>query len=61
MATARVLLLIYGGGGLLVYGGITRGADGLNRTFGQPIRPAEGPAGLPAIFSAETRGGGVMD
>ena len=53
VATAGVLLLIYRGGGLLVHGGITRGGDGLNRTD----RPAEGPAGLPAIFSAKTRGG----
>ena len=55
------------GAGLLVYGGITtRGGDGLNRTFSPPIgwpkvrpdfRPAKGLAGLPAIFSAETRGG----
>ena len=37
MATARVLLLVSGGGGVLVYGGIsTRRGDRLNRTFGRP-------------------------
>ena len=59
----RSLVIDIRGGGVLVYGGIaTRGGDGLNRTFGRPKvwpdfrpadRPAEGPAGLLAIFSAE--------
>ena len=58
VATAGVLLLIYrGGGGLLVYGGITtRGGDGLNRTFGRPTRPAGGTAVLSAGRAGRTFG-----
>ena len=60
MATAGVLLLIYGGGGVLVYGGITtRGGDRLNRTFCRLSRPAEGPAGLLASRSARQRSGWI--
>ena len=45
----RRLVINIQGGGLLVYGGITtRVDDGLNRTFGRPIRPAEGMAVLSA-------------
>ena len=50
VATAGVLLLIYRGGVVSIWGYYYKGGggDGLNRTFGRPTRPDGGTAGLSA-------------